>query len=269
MLLGFGAAAAVWSSIFLWQHQLSSPASPESGHISSEWSLRTKIPINKASAAINAQERADNYRDALKTLVDQSTNLKTKSADWLAGYADLLRQLGLALCESGRPGEAESPLLAAQSIPLGTTSLRIRGDVELYKLKRDTGLLSEALSLLDPSNQGKQLTDIEVTSGAGANAELYLELGKYLVEKRNYRNALAVFLAIHREMASIQPSNDPLCCRAAAAGYAGQVLWAMDHHQQAISWLERSQIDAMGCQTAACRDTASLAQTMLNKASTI
>jgi len=239
--VGAGAAAAVGGALYIVQEQQERSRSKLAITMSNEWNFSTKQKITQAAQAAAGPDKARYLDDALRTLVTPNTDLRTKSADWLAGYADLLRALGIAYA-SYAPEQSVAPLQAARSIPLGNPALRAEAQVALYEATDDPQFLGDEVSA--PAA-------LESVEDIRAWAPLLFVRAQLAISTQP-KQALNELLVLHQKIAA--PANDVLCFKAKASGFIAQLLWRLGHKTDAAAWLKAGAQDAQ-CGTPACRET--------------
>lgn len=256
--IGFAAATAVSGAVYVArQHLIAAPP----GHVPEEWTVQTRA-LSAIAANEPAHREAETLRKALETLVTKDTDLHTKSEDWLAGYADLLRRLGLSLAKIN-VDEASDVLRVAATIPFGTPDLRAKAAFAQYQLQGSFESLLEAAKLLNPAQDAKVTNFDKVIPPATipqSLATIYFEIGGILVARKEYERVLNLFLRVHR---AIPPEEDNLCIRPAAAGSIGQIVWQLGDHTAARKWMSNSIEGTFDCASAACRDTRKFAKAIL------
>lgn len=243
-----GAGGAVCASGLLYavqQHQLSSIA--YSGHISPEWGVETRSHIFKANACYDPQEKVQELSKAVDSLVSKSTNLRTKSEDWIMGYSDLLTKLGLALLDLHKDKEALEAFDAVKTIPFGSPGVKAEAGVALHQLNQlsDQQLVELYLSLPKPA---------EITSDSDLRAwgPLLVVISRYYLGQKENGKALNEMLKFHK---SVVTRDDPLCLKQTVGGYIGQALWKLGEKDSAKAWLQVSEREAAKCGTNACKET--------------
>lgn len=265
VLIGCGGAVVVWGTVFALQQQAAVASGNQQVHLSREWALDTKSHITRAAGAFTPDQKAAEYEKALNTLVTKRTDVRTKSADWLTGYADLLRALGVALYDDGQIDQAKEALEASMSIPLGNDLLRSQAAVALFRI----GNRTEPQYLLD-ATQASSLTNarpkanFETEQQVRARVPVYMEIAKLLIDKKQYTSALNSLIALHRAF-SIPANSDPLCYKPSTGGYIGQVLWQLGKKEDAVAWLQISEADAALCRTPACKEVRETLRALLAK----
>lgn len=238
------------------QHQLSTL--PRAGHISSEWSVETRNHIYRACAANDPQLKATEFTKAIDSLVNRSTNLRTKSEDWIAGYSDLLRQLGLALLDVDKPVEALEAFNAAKTIPLGTPGLRAEVGAALYNMDKLTKQqLVDLVAELPFPNQISSESELRMWG------PLFIEASRVYLEQNETAKALNQLLKFHK---AVRTRDDPLCFKPTSGGYIAQAFWKFGEKDTAKNWLLLSEKEAAKCGTLACRETLDMLRSLLVKA---
>lgn len=245
-LIGAGGAVCASGLLYaLQQHQLSSIA--YSGHISPEWGVETRSHIFKANACLDPTEKVQELTKAVDSLVSKSTNLRTKSEDWIVGYSDLLTKLGLALLDVHKDDEALEAFNAVKSIPFGSPGVRAEAGVAMRQLDQlsDQQLVELYLSLPKP-------VEIKSDSDLRAWGPLLVLISRYYLGHKETGKALNEMLKFHK---SVVTNDDPLCLKQTVGGYIGQALWKLGERSSAKAWLQVSEKEAAKCGTNACRET--------------
>lgn len=226
-----------------------------------EWNMRTRIYVSLAQNSKDSHSQAELYEKAVKTLTEplfskQSVDISKKSIGWIAGYADLLRYLGLARARAGDGALAIAPLRAAQTISYGDESLKLHANVELFRQTNDFECLLEATGGLNASIP---------TTVPLENAEAFTELGKHYAKIGDHSRALNILVALHKALPSDNLGVDTLCVKAGIAGLIGQMLWKLKYKSDAKQWLQMCEEDSKLCSSAACRQTTAIARHLLDR----
>lgn len=260
--IGFTISTALFAALYAVQYQNRTSIPFESPK---EWTLLTKLYVHQALDQHTPEKQIKFWEKAIGSLVSKSNSagLDSKSADWLAGYADILRLLGLAQASAGQdPSEA---LLASKSIPYGSASLIEKVDLELFDRTGDRTYLLNALQTEQKNGNLQSLDEVHVPQKLHPdNANAYLELARANFADGNTKKALNIYLGLHRALEGA--NDDLLCVRPGTAGMAGQMLWKLGYKPEAIQWLEKAHKDSASQQTVACRRCAEMAADLLRRA---
>lgn len=234
ILIGAAFAGVAYSGFLLFKQQRRAKIAQEI-FIPPEWPLLTKTYILKGLDSHNTKEQLEWFQKAMKNVIgDGNVELGSKGPEWLTGYSDLARKIGLSLAKLG-DSHALDPLEAANTVELGTPKLRYDAKVELYRLTHKDRYLLEAFNVY---NNYSDLSQVKVPPQLGFDeATAYMELAELLVSRKQYGDALTIYLGLHR---NLPEKNDMLCMRAASAGYAAQLLWRYKQYDDARKWLELS-----------------------------
>lgn len=261
--LGFAISTGLFAALYTVQYRNRTSMPFESPR---EWTMLTKLYVHQALDQHTPEKEAQFWEKAINSLIKQndSNQLQSKSVEWLAGYADLLRLFGLAQAKSGEdPTEA---LLASKSIPYGSANLIEKADLELFERTGQKEYLLDALRTEQKNGNLNSLDEVRIPEKLHPdNAKAYLDLARTYFRADNTTKALNIYLGLHKALQESQ-SEDALCVRPGAAGMAGQMLWKLGYKQDAIRWLEMADRDAAQSQTGACRRCRELAADLLRRA---
>lgn len=261
--IGFAISTGLFAALYAVQYKNRSSLPFESPR---EWTMLTKLYVHQALDQHTPEKEAQFWEKAIDSLIKKKGNeqLQSKSVEWLAGYADLLRLFGLAQAKSGEdPTEA---LVASKSIPYGSANLIEKADLELFQRTGDRAYLLDAFRTEQKNGNLNSLSEVHVPASIDPdNTQAYLELARSYFKAGDTTKALNIYLGLHKALQGSQ-SEDVLCVRPGAAGMAGQMLWKLGYKKDAVQWLELAERDSSKSQTGACRRCRELAEDLLRRA---